>query len=57
MRVTTILVCILDIITMFPIITLPELATWGQQLASVVPLAALLEFIDLQQKLHVFELT
>ncbi|KAK7921360.1 hypothetical protein PG985_009382 [Apiospora marii] len=42
---------------MFPIITLPELATWGQQLASLVPLAALLEFIDLQQKLHVFELS
>lgn len=42
---------------MFPIIILPNLAAWAQQLASLVPLAALLEFVDLQQKLHVFELS
>ncbi|KAK8118281.1 uncharacterized protein PG998_006562 [Apiospora kogelbergensis] len=42
---------------MSPIITLPGLALWGQQLASLIPLAALLEFVDLQQKLHVFELS
>lgn len=34
-----------------------SLPMWAQQLASIIPLAALIEFIDISHKLHVFELT
>jgi hypothetical protein len=40
-----------------PIVTPPPLNTWEQQLAGIVPLSALIEFIDLATKLHIFELT
>jgi hypothetical protein len=42
---------------MAPIVTPPALNTWEQQLAGIVPLSALIEFIDLATKLHIFELT
>lgn len=38
------------------IYTLPELTQWAQQLASILPFTALVEFIDIPSKLHVFEL-
>ena len=40
-----------------PTVMLPPLNTWEQQLAGIVPLSALIEFIDLATKLHIFELT
>jgi hypothetical protein len=42
---------------MFPFLQLPDLEPWAQQLASILPLAVLLEFADLETKLHVFELS
>ncbi|PMD60359.1 uncharacterized protein K444DRAFT_663185 [Hyaloscypha bicolor E] len=39
-----------------PIIT-PALSIWLQQLAGILPLTALIEFIDIPTKLHVFELS
>jgi len=41
---------------MSPFIVLPSLSLWLQQLAGILPLTALIEFIDLATKLHVFEL-
>lgn len=35
---------------------LPQLPEWAQQLAQVLPLAILVDFIDVSLKLHVFEL-
>ena len=35
---------------------LPPLAPWLQQLAGILPLCALIEFIDIATKLHVFQL-
>ena len=40
----------------FPIPPLPPLAPWLQQLAGILPLCALIEFIDNATKLHVFQL-
>ena len=40
----------------FPIPPLPSLAPWLQQLAGILPLCALIEFIDNATKLHVFQL-
>jgi hypothetical protein len=40
-----------------PLITPPTLTTWEQQLAGIVPLSALIEFIDVATELHIFELT
>lgn len=42
---------------MSQLIYFPELATWGQQLANILPLAALLEFSDVEKKLHILELS
>lgn len=42
---------------MYPHIKFPELEVWSQQLASILPLAALLEFVDVAKKLHVFQLS
>src|SRR3569833_2056157 len=39
-----------------PFIALPLLPEWAQQLAGILPLTALIEFIDVPTKLHVFEL-
>lgn len=39
-----------------PFIAAPALPFWTQQLAGILPLTALIEFIDLLTKLHVFEL-
>jgi hypothetical protein len=36
---------------------LPEIPVWGQQLAGILPLSALIEFIDTPRLLHIFELT
>jgi len=36
--------------------TAPHLPEWAQQLASILPFTALIEFIDIPSKLHVFEL-
>jgi hypothetical protein len=40
-----------------PLVTPPPLTIWEQQLAGIVPLSALIEFIDVATKLHIFELT
>jgi hypothetical protein len=37
-------------------IILPRLPAWAQQLAGILPLSALIEFSDIDTKLHVFEL-
>jgi hypothetical protein len=42
---------------MFQLLHFPELATWGQQLANILPLGALLEFVDIEKKLHILELS
>jgi hypothetical protein len=42
---------------MSPLVTPPPLTIWEQQLAGIVPLSALVEFIDVATKLHIFELT
>ena len=39
-----------------PLILTPELPVWVQQLAGILPLSALIEFIDITTKLHTFEL-
>jgi len=39
------------------IFELPSLALWLQQLAGILPLSALIEFIDLANKLHIYELS
>ena len=36
---------------------LPSLPVWAQQLASIIPFLALIEFIDVRSKLHIFELS
>lgn len=36
--------------------TAPHLPEWAQQLASILPFTALIEFIDIPSKLHIFEL-
>lgn len=41
---------------MYPLISSPHLPIWAQQLAGILPLAALVEFIDVSVKLHLFEL-
>jgi hypothetical protein len=43
-------------ISMSPLIVSPHLPAWAQQLAGLVPLSALIEFIDIGMKLHLFEL-
>lgn len=40
----------------FATIPLPPLSPWLQQLAGILPLCALVEFIDVATKLHIFEL-
>ncbi|MCJ1279353.1 hypothetical protein MMC21_007177 [Puttea exsequens] len=40
----------------FPALHLPPLSPWLQQLAGILPLCALVEFIDVATKLHIFEL-
>ncbi|ORY05584.1 hypothetical protein BCR34DRAFT_632964 [Clohesyomyces aquaticus] len=42
---------------MVQLLHLPELQMWGQQLANILPLAALLEFVDVEKKLHMLELS
>lgn len=37
-------------------LSLPELPIWAQQLANILPLTVLIEFIDVNLKLHIFEL-
>ena len=41
---------------LLPLILTPELPAWVQQLAGILPLSALIEFIDITAKLHTFEL-
>ena len=36
---------------------LPDLPTWTRQLAGILPFSALIEFIDVDMKLHLYELT
>ena len=36
---------------------LPDIPGWTQQLAGILPLLALIEFIDVSVKLHLYELT
>lgn len=38
-------------------LSLPSLPAWAQQLAGIVPLSALVEFVDVSLKLHIFELS
>lgn len=40
-----------------PLINLPMLPVWAQQLAGILPLSALIDFIDVPMKLHMFQLT
>ena len=40
----------------FANIVLPPLSPWLQQLAGILPLCALVEFVDVATKLHIFEL-
>lgn len=44
------------ILMTLPLILTPELPIWVQQLAGILPLSALVEFIDITTKLHTFEL-
>jgi hypothetical protein len=39
-----------------PLILTPDLPVWVQQLSGILPLCALIEFIDVATKLHIFEL-
>jgi hypothetical protein len=41
---------------MDPIITLPALPVWAQQLAGILSLAALIDVIDIKMRLHLYEL-
>lgn len=38
-------------------LSLPVMPVWAQQLAGILPLSALIEFIDTPRMLHIFELT
>lgn len=38
-------------------LTLPSLPTWAQQLGGTLPLSALIEFIDIATKMHLYELS
>src|SRR5262245_48921252 len=38
------------------IIQPPSFVAWAQQLAGILPLSTLIEFIDLTSKLHIYEL-
>ncbi|ERF71392.1 hypothetical protein EPUS_07420 [Endocarpon pusillum Z07020] len=40
----------------FPLLALPVMPAWAHQLAGILPLTALIEFIDVAMKLHTFEL-
>ena len=40
----------------FPPIQLPDLPPWAQQLANILPVTVVIEFIDVSIKLHVFQL-
>ncbi|GAD95923.1 hypothetical protein AN3553.2 [Paecilomyces variotii No. 5] len=41
----------------YPLLELPQIPGWAQQLANILPFTVLIEFIDVSMKLHVFELT